>query len=351
MKNKLSPREVMPLEIGAYLQDTAHLNTVQSGAYLHLLMHYWLNGPLPDDDERLARMAKCTTDTWRINRSILLEFFSRGQDGRWHQAGADRRREEVFAKYKKVHDDAVKSVNARWAKYREIHGGRNLGETADTVVSRRINVPPPARFPSEVSPHTPFPRTLPNPPQKQPHRDNARADAVNLGLIPGQGQEAGQAGPETDELQNAKQNKGENDLNAPRHAAETAMTESIQPRSKNAKKAARSSTRCAPRKLPDPVPADPRFEMFRGEIFRFWAGQNPGASPVSWTHHETVALSGYLELYPNTDLGRFRQLLRNRAASEENPRARPARWIRDLEDFAGGPLDRFKKQKRGTRQL
>src|ERR1700691_3929978 len=83
----------MALDIGRYLQDTAQLNTTQSGAYLHLLMYYWAHGPLSNDPEQLAAIAKMSPDTWSTTYETLKYFFSIGEDGLLHQKGADRRRE------------------------------------------------------------------------------------------------------------------------------------------------------------------------------------------------------------------------------------------------------------------
>jgi uncharacterized protein YdaU (DUF1376 family) len=72
----------MPLYIADYLADTAHLGALQSGAYLHLIMHYWQNGGLPTADAALARIARLSPAEWRRERETLSAFF---QDGWKHK--------------------------------------------------------------------------------------------------------------------------------------------------------------------------------------------------------------------------------------------------------------------------
>jgi uncharacterized protein YdaU (DUF1376 family) len=69
----------MPLYIGDFIRDTQHLDATQSGAYLHLIMHYWVHGGLPDDDIQLARIARMRVDTWRRwHRQTISTFFEPG---------------------------------------------------------------------------------------------------------------------------------------------------------------------------------------------------------------------------------------------------------------------------------
>lgn len=74
----MSSKPWMPLYIADYLADTAHLNAAQSGAYLHLIMHYWLVGHLPTDDASLARIARMTASEWKRHRPIIEAFFMSG---------------------------------------------------------------------------------------------------------------------------------------------------------------------------------------------------------------------------------------------------------------------------------
>lgn len=68
-------RPWMPWYIADYLADTAHLRAAQSGAYLHLIMHYWQRGGLPGENVQLAAIARMSDAEWKKARPIIEPFF------------------------------------------------------------------------------------------------------------------------------------------------------------------------------------------------------------------------------------------------------------------------------------
>jgi len=74
----VSNRAWMPLHIGDYLSDTGHLTASEHGAYLLLIMHYWQNGSLPDNERLISRIARLTADQWEESRDVLAMLFGPG---------------------------------------------------------------------------------------------------------------------------------------------------------------------------------------------------------------------------------------------------------------------------------
>lgn len=68
----------MPLYISDYLGDTQHLSTIEHGAYMLLIMHYWQHEGLPTDETRLARIARMTPEEWSNARAMLEALFEPG---------------------------------------------------------------------------------------------------------------------------------------------------------------------------------------------------------------------------------------------------------------------------------
>ena len=66
----------MPFYIADYLADCSHLTTLEHGAYLLLIMNYWQRGRvLPASDDRLANIARLSSEDWAMVRPALSEFF------------------------------------------------------------------------------------------------------------------------------------------------------------------------------------------------------------------------------------------------------------------------------------
>ena len=66
----------MPLYVADYLSATEHLGAAESGAYLHLIMHYWQKGGLPSNDVFLARIARMTGREWARHKPVIKAFFN-----------------------------------------------------------------------------------------------------------------------------------------------------------------------------------------------------------------------------------------------------------------------------------
>ncbi len=95
----------MPLYINDYLADCSHLTTRQHGAYLLLLMSYWQRGkPLPDDDEKLARICRMRLADWKRDRDVLCELFEVSSSG-WTQ-------NRVEHELQRVRDKSLKNSKA-----------------------------------------------------------------------------------------------------------------------------------------------------------------------------------------------------------------------------------------------
>lgn len=71
----MSNRAWMPLHIGDYLADTGHLTATEHGAYLLMIMHYWQNGSLPENERLISRIARLDADQWSESRDVLAMLF------------------------------------------------------------------------------------------------------------------------------------------------------------------------------------------------------------------------------------------------------------------------------------
>lgn len=105
----------MPLYIADYLADTGRLTTEQHGAYLLLIMDYWRNGSLPDDDSVLAQVARLPADKWKKSRAIISRFFTI-QDGFWTHKRIDEELESARKFIEKQRENGAKGGRPKTQK-------------------------------------------------------------------------------------------------------------------------------------------------------------------------------------------------------------------------------------------
>ena len=74
----MKPNSIMPLHIPDYRADTGHLSTLEHGAYLLLICHYWMTGGLPDSDAKLARITGMDPQQWTEAKPTLESLFTAG---------------------------------------------------------------------------------------------------------------------------------------------------------------------------------------------------------------------------------------------------------------------------------
>ncbi|HET6220199.1 MAG TPA: DUF1376 domain-containing protein [Acidobacteriaceae bacterium] len=334
----------MPLYIGRYLQDTTELDGAESGFYLHLLMHIWTTGPLPNDDRKLAQIAKTTPDAWSIASASVKHRLFLGSDGMLHQRGAERIKAEWVEKRLKAHEKAQLAANTRWKKYREQKANKNdapsiaraMPYNGKVQVQKQKQTPPTPPQLRQGGPDAPHTGVL----QASARRTSRPAAAGAPG-----GRSAAMLGGKV------KQIKGETARNAPR-TRPNRQVEGIHPKNVGDGGAIpHLSVAPGAKKVVQPQKTDPRERAFQEEIFAYWRGQNPEHPDCPWGEAEWRALRALLIKVADLSLGQLRTALRNRAASGIPPGVFPGKWLRNILDYSSGPLDRFHKPLRSSRVM
>jgi uncharacterized protein YdaU (DUF1376 family) len=138
----------MPLYVADYLADTGHLSTVEHGAYMLLIMHYWQAGGLPTEDAKLARICRMSAKEWASVRDTLADFFDEG----WRH----KRIEEEIANTAETIDKrstAGRTAGLASAAARRRNAERALNDRSNdgATIVERPSTPPPTPTPEETT--------------------------------------------------------------------------------------------------------------------------------------------------------------------------------------------------------
>ena len=104
-----------------WLADTAPFSWAAQGVYQRLLDHEWLNGPLPNDDVLLARIAGGSLKSFRRVWSEIRSKFPLGDDGLLYNPRLEHER-EVQMGYR--HMQSLKGLAS--ARARTSHGSGSV---------------------------------------------------------------------------------------------------------------------------------------------------------------------------------------------------------------------------------
>jgi uncharacterized protein YdaU (DUF1376 family) len=72
---------MMPLFVSDWIAGTRHLSLSERGSLLDLLCWQWANGPLPSDEQRLARLLGCSKEEFRKMWAVISSEFKEREGG------------------------------------------------------------------------------------------------------------------------------------------------------------------------------------------------------------------------------------------------------------------------------
>lgn len=154
-------------------------------------------------------------------------------------------------------------------------------------------------------------------------------------------QEPGADGDEKEEIERLK---------AEVKAAEKLAKELVKAAGKEEAKKIAAAKKVAAKKASPPTKTEyvkTRHAEFKVAIFNYWKSKNPNID-CPWQQAEGVQLEMWLKASPNTPIEQFKKMLRNRYRSPDVTHSeRPSVWIKNITNFAHGPLDRYGRKPNG----
>jgi uncharacterized protein YdaU (DUF1376 family) len=131
----------MPLYIGDFVADTAHLGATETGIYIRLLMHCWQHKTIPTDDRKLALIAHCDSRLWHQYRETVLGFFDAVDASTMQHKRVSTellRSEEISSKRKAA---ALQKHSKSSANEEQLHTQLHLHTQSQRKIERKQDAP------------------------------------------------------------------------------------------------------------------------------------------------------------------------------------------------------------------
>lgn len=107
----------MPVYIGDMLAKTTRMTTEQIGASFLLLMDYWRNGAIPDDNNIIASITRISSSKVKTLKAVLISSnLLNVQDGEIHSEYLDNLKTQAESNKSAKAERAKKAAEARWNK-------------------------------------------------------------------------------------------------------------------------------------------------------------------------------------------------------------------------------------------
>ncbi len=139
------------VNIPAWQRETFSLSASGSGALLALKMHLWRTGPIPDDNQALARITGMAPQEWKKTRKTLEPLFI-VMHGEWQRIDWNDELESAYEAVNKASKAGKKANKARWEKQRmksESDSESDTNRTPNALLNNKSDKPKSLKAPSQ----------------------------------------------------------------------------------------------------------------------------------------------------------------------------------------------------------
>lgn len=112
------------------------LNRDENSAYHDIRDHIWIaGGALPDDDNLLARLTRCTLEEWLRIRGKLMAFFKISH-GLWRHVELSQQKHNATKTHQDLSEAGRKGADKRWKDKKKLKNRAAISEANEEAISQ-----------------------------------------------------------------------------------------------------------------------------------------------------------------------------------------------------------------------